>query len=292
MELMQLKYFLEVARTQHMTRSAEKLNISQPSLSQSIRRLEDELGVKLFATKGRNIVLTESGAFLREKLEPLMQRLDAIPEQLTTYAEQEHTLIRLHVTAASAIVSEAIIEYRRSHENVNFQFRLNDDANLSDMSIESTLTQPADIDGNVFTCNEKIYIAVPDGFDCGSKARLCDFRDADFISLISQKQFRRICDHLCDMSGFAPNIVFESDSPETVRNMISANMGVGFWPAFTWGRMQLKNVRLVEIAEPVCSRCIVIKRRKNRVDNKNVEEFFEFLSEFMLERMYESFGLT
>ena len=292
MELMQLKYFLEVARTQHMTRSAEKLNISQPSLSQSIHRLEDELGVKLFEAKGRNIVLTESGAFLREKIEPLLQRLEAIPEQLKNYAEKEHTLIRLHVTAASAIVSEAIIEYRRNHENVNFQFRLNDEANLSDMSIESTLVQPADIDANVFTCNEKIYIAVPDSFGCDCKARLHDFMDADFISLISQKQFRRICDHLCEISGFAPNIVFESDSPETVRNMISANMGVGFWPAFTWGKMHLKNVRLVEITDPICSRCIVIKRRKNRVDNKHVEEFFEFLSEFMLERMYESFGLS
>ena len=49
MELMQLKYFCEVAESQHMTRSAEKLHIAQPALSQAIHRLEGELGVSLSA---------------------------------------------------------------------------------------------------------------------------------------------------------------------------------------------------------------------------------------------------
>ena len=61
MELIQIRYFLEVAETKHMTNSAKNLHISQPALSQAIRRLEESLGVPLFASKGRNIVLTEYG---------------------------------------------------------------------------------------------------------------------------------------------------------------------------------------------------------------------------------------
>ena len=62
MELQQLRYFDEVARTQHVTNSAKKLNVAQPALTQSIRRLERELGVTLFERVGRNVRLTACGA--------------------------------------------------------------------------------------------------------------------------------------------------------------------------------------------------------------------------------------
>ena len=76
MELTQLRYFLEVARNEHMTKSAEKLHIAQPSLTKTIHNLEDELGVPLFVPSGRNIVLSEYGRYLKERLEPIMAELD------------------------------------------------------------------------------------------------------------------------------------------------------------------------------------------------------------------------
>ena len=76
MEITQMKYFLEVAETQHMTLSAERLHIAQPALSQAIRRLEESLGVPLFMHKGRNIVLTEYGKYLHNRLIPIMEQLD------------------------------------------------------------------------------------------------------------------------------------------------------------------------------------------------------------------------
>ena len=61
MELLQLKYFLTVARLEHMTRAADELGIAQPPLSQTIARLEEELGVPLFDRLGRNIHLNHFG---------------------------------------------------------------------------------------------------------------------------------------------------------------------------------------------------------------------------------------
>lgn len=290
MELLQLRYFLEVAHTQHITQSAEKLHIAQPSLSQSIKRLENELGVKLFAARGRNIELTEHGKFLRDKLVPIMQRLDALPEQIREMADPEQTTIRLHVTAASLTVSEAIIEYRRTHEKVNFQFMLGEDANLFDVSIEGRMAGvPAQED--CFSLNEKIYLAVPDAprFANLSRVRLRDFREAKFISLVSGKQFRHACDRFCADAGFHPHIAFESDSPDTVRNMIAAHMGVGFWPAFTWGRLNSKGMRLLDIEDPVCRRSIVIRLQKNRIDSRIIEDFYSFLCDYFMDRMMESY---
>ena len=295
MELLQLRYFLEVARTQHITRSAERLHIAQPSLSQSIKRLEAELGVPLFSTRGRNIVLTEYGKFLKEKLEPLMQRLDALPEQLQAMADPEQTTICLHVTAASLIVTEAIIEYRRMHEKVNFRFLLGDEAHMYDVSIEAEhgLRPQAMSQENSFTCNERIFLAVPDvdRFRRLTHVRLEDFRDASFISLNSGHPFWQICDRFCAEAGFAPRIAFESDSPDTVRNMIAARMGVGFWPAFSWGKLQPGRARMLEIIEPQCRRSIVIRLQRNRMDSRVVEDFFSFLGDFFMARMSEAYGV-
>ena len=295
MELLQLRYFLEVARTQHITRSAERLHIAQPSLSQSIKRLEAELGVPLFATRGRNIVLTEYGKFLKEKLEPLMQRLDALPGQLRAMADPEQTTICLHVTAASLIVTEAIIEYRRMHEKVNFRFLLGDEAHMYDVSIEAenTLRPQAMAQENCFTCREKIYLAVPnvERLRGLSHVSLYDFRDSNFISLSANKQFRQICDRFCSEAGFTPRITFESDSPDTVRNMIAAHMGVGFWPAFSWGKLKQGDMKLLEIADPPCRRSIVIRLQRNRMDSRVVEDFFSFLGDFFMARMSEAYGV-
>ena len=87
MELLQLQYFYEVAKRQHMTKAAERLHISQPSLTQSIHRLERELNVPLFRSSGRNIVLTEYGTYLKNRLEPILQALAQLPEELISSSE-------------------------------------------------------------------------------------------------------------------------------------------------------------------------------------------------------------
>ncbi len=294
MELQQLRYFLEVAQSQHMTRSAEKLHISQPSLSQSIKRLERELGVPLFAARGRSIELTEQGRFLRDRLQPLLQCLDALPDQLQELSDPEQTTISLHVSAASLVVSEAIIEYRRMHPKTSFRFLQSQDAHLFDVGIS------ADRDGrrypdheDCFTCTEKIYLAVPatERYKRISAIRLADFRELDFISLDARRQFRQICDHLCAEAGFTPHIIFESDSPETVRNMIAAHMGVGFWPAFSWGKLKPVDMKLLDVSDPPCRRSIILRRQKNRVDSRIVDDFFDFLCDYFMNRMTETYGI-
>lgn len=294
MELQQLKYFLEVARSQHITRSAEKLHIAQPSLSQSIKRLERELGVPLLVSRGRNVELTDQGRFLRDRLQPILDRLDALPDQLRELSDPEQTTICLHVSAASRIVSEAIIEYRRLHPRTRFRFLQSEDAHLFDVSISAEADGQRYPDSpDCFTCTEKIYLAVPatDRYARLSAVRLADFRELDFISLDARRQFRCICDRFCAEAGFTPRIVFESDSPETVRNMIAAHMGVGFWPAFTWGRLKPMDMQLLDVSDPPCRRSIIVRRQKNRVDLRIVDDFFDYLCDFFMAQMSASYGI-
>ena len=78
MEIRTLRYFLAVAREENMTRAAEILHVTQPTLSKQIHALEDELGKKLFTRHSFSIRLTEEGMLLRERAEDLVSMADKI----------------------------------------------------------------------------------------------------------------------------------------------------------------------------------------------------------------------
>ena len=284
MELMQMRDFLEVAQTQHMTQSAERLHIAQPALTQAIHRLEKDLGVPLFLRKGRGIMLTEYGKYLQRQLSPLIGQLDELPQQLKAMAKTENETIRLRVLAASSLVTEAIIEYKSTRKNLNFQVLQSVDNSLYDIEITTKMFYQVRPEQrkNQFVCEEKIFLAVPNSEKYADKTTvtLKEVEDEGFISLMGSRQFRAICDKFCHHAGIRPRVILESDSPSAVRNMIAANLGVGFWPAFTWGDAAHDRVRLLEITDPMCRRDIVISRQPIKADGRNVEDFFQFLTDF------------
>lgn len=285
-------YFLEVAESQHITRSAEKLHIAQPSLTKSINRLEEELGVPLFASKGRNIVLTPYGSFLRDKLRPLIDSIDRIPGELETMAKLENETIHMNVMAASAIVTEAIIEYKKLCKNVSFQLMQQSGEGLYDVGVTTRLFYQVP-EGrakheSVFT--EEIFLAVPKNhrLASGSEIKLSEAKDEGFITLLGSKQLRSICDRFCAHAGFEPKIIFESDNPTAVKNMIAANFGVGFWPEHTWGELSSPDVKLMRISDPVCRRDVVIDFRENKKDSEEVRRFYDFLTSYFARRSGKS----
>ena len=81
MEIRTLRYFLAVAREENMTRAADLLHVTQPTLSKALKALEDELGKKLFIRRSFSIALTEEGALLRDRAEDLVTMADKIEKE-------------------------------------------------------------------------------------------------------------------------------------------------------------------------------------------------------------------
>lgn len=286
MELQQLRYFMEVANTQHITKSAENLHIAQPALTQAIHRFETDIGVKLFEQKGRGIVLNEYGRHLQQTLAPILYRLEKIPEELRRMAMLDRDTIRINVLAASALVTEAILEYKKRSE-VNFSVFQNGNG-VSDIEITTKIlyhVMPERRDFE-FAIDEEIFLAVPKGKYVNT-VFLKDLTNEGFICLQGSKQFRSICDKYCHHLGFKPDVIFESDNPTAVRNAIAAGMGVGFWPQFTWGTAKNENVDFVKLADFPFKRYIVISYNYSRADNNHIRGFFEYLKEFFLSRKFK-----
>ena len=290
MELTQLKYFLEVARTEHVTQSAKNLCIVQPALTQAIHKLEDELGVLLFKNSGRNIKLTDSGKFFYEKLLPLYENMMSLPGLLKETANKQNNNVKLNVLAASTLITSAVIEYKQSNPDIDVDIVQNEETSIFDICVRTYSVYKPELDNTesdeTFVHSEKIFLAVPNTaqYKKMNSISLFDLKDEKFIRLYGSKQYRKICNELCDSIGFRTNVTFESDNAAVVKEAVAAGIGVGFWPELSWGKMDHKRVKLLEITDTDFKRDIVVSLRRNKQDNSKTEQFYSFLTKYILQR--------
>lgn len=286
MELLQLRYFHEVAQTQHMTNSAKRLGVAQPALTQAIRRLEGELDAKLFERVGRNIRLTPCGEALEDKVAPLLAAFDEIPSAIAQAKGQERNTVRIDVEAATTMTVDAIAAFRATVSQAAFVINQANNEARWDVRVRTEAhggaAMPDTRTSEVF--RERICLAVPKAQANGEPIRLADFAGAPFVCLAGTRGFRGVCDELCLKAGFAPNVVFESDSPDVVRKFIALGLGVGFWPERSWGALEGSEVVLTPIADAGFERDIVVETAKHPLGQK-AAEFHAFLLEFIRRRM-------
>jgi DNA-binding transcriptional LysR family regulator len=288
MELTHLKYFLEVARTEHVTQSAKTLCIVQPALTHALHKLEEELGVKLFKTQGRNIKLTEIGEYFYKKVKPLYEDIESLPAQLRAMENEQSATVNLNVLAASSFVTNAVILYKRNDPDLRFNLVQNEETTLYDICVRTYANYKAsarhyggeDSEEENFVCTENIYLAVPNTAQYRKRdsISLKELQETNFIGLYGSKQLRSIFNEYCERIGFKTHITFESDNALAVKDAIASGIGVGFWPEFSWGRVNNRRIRLLKITDAEFKRDIVITLRKNKQDNSRSECFYQFLT--------------
>lgn len=123
MELLQLRYFAEVARLGSYTRAAESLHVSQPSLSQAVHRLEKEIGAPLFRKDGRRIQLTEQGRSFFARIAPAVQALDRAAEEAGGRRETLHGNIGIGTHLSVAPLLGCLRAFAEENPEVTFTFR-------------------------------------------------------------------------------------------------------------------------------------------------------------------------
>lgn len=123
MELRVLRYFLAIAREQGITRAAEALHITQPTLSRQIAELEEELGVQLFDRSGRRIQLTDEGILFRRRAMEILDLVNRTREEMTQQDELiEGTVsIGCGVLRAFQDLAQIIARFREIHSHVHFE---------------------------------------------------------------------------------------------------------------------------------------------------------------------------
>jgi len=290
MDLLQLKYFQVVAQLEHMTRAAEKLYIAQPSLSQSIARLEEELGVPLFDRQGRRIHLNQFGRAFLKRVERIFLELEEGKREVADMAGLERGSIALAV-ASTQPLPELLSGFLARYPRV--RFRLFQQQSLAtvvqqlergeiDLCISSPPIEEPGIPW-VPLLTEELFLLVPNNHRLAGRGsiRLIEAAEEAFISLKPGHGLRDLMDDLCKQAGFVPNVAFEGDETATVRGLVSAGLGVSFVAVHSWqAKLIDQPVTLLRIDEPICQRTIGLAWLEARYLSEATRRFQQFVIEY------------
>lgn len=290
MELLQLRYFLAVAESEHMTNTAKQLHIAQPALTQSIHRLEQELGVSLFERAGRGIRLSPAGAYVRDRVKPAMETLENVARDVQLFQQGEQGVVRVGVHAASGVAIDGIAAYSELNPHVSFDVTQDERERHRDVIVTTITPRGSSTVENAVEktpFSERIGIAVPASSALGNTASLADFANERFIALAGSRRFREVCDTFCARRAFTPHIAFESDNPLVVKKMIGLGLGVGFWPDHSWGDLDPKSCRLVHLQETEFTRDVIVAKTSRCTPDSEAQRFYEFLLDYVAKRWEE-----
>ena len=134
MEIRSLRYFLAVAREENMTRAAEILHVTQPTLSKQMKSLEDELGKKLFTRHSFSIELTDEGILLRKRAEDLVSMADKIEQEFFSLDDVTGGNLYLGLAESFQIkyLAQAIRSFKQDYPNLHYHITSGDTEQIAD----------------------------------------------------------------------------------------------------------------------------------------------------------------
>jgi LysR family hydrogen peroxide-inducible transcriptional activator len=242
MEMHQLRYVVAVSRAGNFSRAAEQCHVSQPSLSQQILKLEEELGERLFDRKKREAKLTSHGEAFLPRAIKILEEVDAARRE----ASDAHALLRGRLTVgvlptiAPYMLPEMLAEFAEKFPGVEIVVHEDTTARLLklaqayeiDFALASRPIQDQRMQvKDLFT--EELRLALPPGHRLTRK-RTVRLADIEREPLIVMKEGHCLGDQVlnfCDRRDLKPIINFRSAQLETIQALVRSGVGISLVPA-------------------------------------------------------------
>lgn len=238
MDLRQLKFFLEVVDSGGFTRAAEKLNIAQSALSIAIRKLEDELEVKLFVRRDRKVSLTAEGESLAQNARAIFRGVAKARQEIADLRGLLRGEVRVGLTPmlSSFFFPKIISSFKRRFPSLQISISGDSAWNIQrkieagdiDLGLINGKV-PAGLDSHHILREE--VVACVHRFHPLAKNRKCPIRDLLAEPLVQfQKGYylRELVDELAAREGIAPHVMAESNLFSLVRSLVKEELGVAF----------------------------------------------------------------
>ena len=241
MNLTRIRYFVETAKLENVSRAAQVLYVTQPNLSRQLGLMEQELGFELFQRTGKGVRLTPAGAYLYEQLKDLPERVDQAVAQAEAIGRQGEGSLSIGVLEGqdvSLYLSRHLDELRRRWPAVTVNLERNSFRHLRQGLERGTydmiFTLAFEAEGRsdwetltVFREPGAIFISCTNPLAARDSLTMEDLRDEPFVAITREESpgGHDLLMHQCAAYGFTPNIVRESSTLESL--LLCVEMGVG-----------------------------------------------------------------
>lgn len=285
MNLNQLYYFKTIARLEHFRFAAEKLNISQPSLSAAMANLEEELSVILFEKNGRNIKLTNSGKIFLKYVEDSLAILEEGIEKVTNI-KKSSIAIAYVFPLSTEYIPKLIKNFMGTGRGKEIEFSLKQELtseimngikNLKyDLGFCSKVESEKDI---VFEpiIEQEIILIVHKNHPLASKkeVKLKNIEKYDFITYVKDSGLGQFLSHIFENSKINLKVKFECENEQEIAGLVSQDFGIAVvGKTSLLEHPDLVQIKIKDLKE---KRYIYLAYLKNKPLKPHIRKFIEYV---------------
>jgi DNA-binding transcriptional LysR family regulator len=296
MDIKQLECFIAVAEERHFTKAAQRLNLVQSGLSQTIRSLEIELGGPLFVRTTRHVDLTPAGTVLLKEA----HRVISAARQARLAVTQVHGLAKgqLRIGSIQSLapfvdLPASLSRFRSKYPGIDVQLLLDGALSLLDEVDEGRLdlvfTQPENVrvgmTSRMLACEELVLVcASTNAFASGASPTLGSLEGKTFIDLKADWGMRRLIDRSFSAKGLSRNSAFEVNDISMLLELVARDLGIALVPkSVAQSRLHdtasnaIAVIELVDDEAPCWELIVAYKGRDGKPGNKVTKTFLSLL---------------
>lgn len=287
MNIRHLKIFITVADCGKMREAAEKLFISQPSVSQAIKEIEDYYGIKLFERLSKKLYITENGRLLLRYARHIVGAFNEMESDLKNSAENICLRIGATVTVGTCMLNEIISKFEDENNEVSTKIIVNNTNVIENMLLHSDLDIGI-VEGKV---DDKDLVKIPIYNDrlvlvAGKKHEFYYKDEIDIEQLTGQNMIfreegsgaRESFDSILEENNISVNVKWNSTNTEAIKNAVISGQGLGILSALMVEN-EIKNgtLNIVQIKNIDMLREICIVYHKDKFISDHLKKLIEII---------------
>ena len=277
MEILQLRYFCSAAENENFSATAKMFKVPPSDISQSIKRLEKELGVTLFDRSANRIRINERGREFHRNISSALDIIDSAVSKAT--GQEDSKTIRICIKTNRRISMRAVEEFRIQFPETDIIVRHSDsevedfDFIISDGAFAEEGFETTEI------LYEQVLLAMKKGHPLEKEEEIDGrmLKNEPFISMNVGTSLHALTCRACADMGFQPHIAIQSDDPFYIRRCVELGLAIAVVPSISWRGQFSDDIVLRKI--PDLERVTCLGRNKKTPLTDNIKRFAEIVTE-------------